>query len=116
MLVADDDPFFIKVVFRFFTGLKYEVLSADTYAGALALAEERVPEVIIVDGSLPDGDDAGFCAAIRSKRKFDRTALIIVSGDDGDREGSKADRFVLKGGHLTDIETAVNETLRERAG
>jgi DNA-binding response OmpR family regulator len=114
LLIADDDPVFVKVIFRFFSRLKYEVVSASTYAGALALAEERSPEVILLDGSLPDGNDAGFCVAIRSRRKFDRTALIIVSGDDAAREGCKADRFVLKGGPLSEIETAINETLRER--
>jgi DNA-binding response OmpR family regulator len=115
ILVVDDDDVWVKVVTRYFTHLKYEVFSSYAWAGALALAEQHVPEVILVDGSLPDGTPSDFCAAIRANAKFKKTALILVSGDDREEQGCKADRFVLKGGSLSEVEAAINETVKLHA-
>jgi CheY-like chemotaxis protein len=115
ILVADDDDVWVKVVTRFFTGLKYRVVSAYTWSGALALADLHTPDVILIDGSLPDGSASGFCATIRSNPKFTRTALIVVSGDDRAGDCCKADKFVLKGGSLSEVETAINEALKSKA-
>ncbi|HAT73203.1 MAG TPA: hypothetical protein DCS63_10345 [Elusimicrobia bacterium] len=115
ILVVDDDDVWVKVVTRYFTHLKHEVFSSYTWAGALALAELHTPKVIMIDGSLPDGTSAGFCAAIRAKAKFDKTALILVSGDDRHSEACKADKFVLKGGSLSDVEAAIGEALKAKA-
>lgn len=114
MLIADDDDVWVKIATRYFTELKYQVFSAYTWSGALALAERHVPKVILLDGSLPDGSPAGFCAAIRSDPKFNGTALILVSGSERSGEGCKADKFVLKGGYLSEIEAAIKEVLKAR--
>ena len=115
ILVVDDDDVWVKVVTRYFTQLEYKVFSSYTWAGALALADQHSPKVILIDGSLPDGTSSGFCAAIRADARFDKTALILVSGDNRVAEGCKADKFVLKGGSITEVEAAISEVLRAKA-
>ncbi|OGR67155.1 MAG: hypothetical protein A2081_05010 [Elusimicrobia bacterium GWC2_61_19] len=115
ILIVDDDDVWVKVVTRYFTELKYKVFSSYTWAGALALADQHVPRAILIDGSLPDGTSSGFCATLRANAKFDKTALIVVSGDDRAADCCKADKFVLKGGSLSEVEAAITEALKAKA-
>jgi CheY-like chemotaxis protein len=115
-LIADDDIVWVKILSRFLKGLNYEVISAGTCAEALALAEKRVPGVILVDGTLMDGDAARLCAAIRARPGLDRTALVLISGEEHSPEACGADGFVLKGGQLAEIAAAIKEAAAKRRG
>jgi CheY-like chemotaxis protein len=115
MLIADDDVVWVKVVTRYFTGLKYTVFSSSTWAGARALADQHLPQVILLDGSLEDGTSADFCASIRANPRLNKTALIVVSGDELEAAVCKADSFVLKGGSLGEVEDAIAEVQKRRA-
>lgn len=113
ILIADDDDAWIRVLARYFAPPGYEVLWAGTWAEAGVLAERQLPDVVLVDATLPDGDAAGFCATLRADSRFDRTALIMVSGNEGAAADCPADRFVLKGRPLKELEDLLPEALKE---
>lgn len=116
ILIADDEDSWIKVSKRFFSEGGHEVVSADTYAKALELARLHLPDVMLIDGSLPDGDALAFCAAVRSDRRLERSAILVVSGDEVDAESCGAEAAVLKGGPLSDVEAAISAALAKIRG
>ncbi len=55
ILVADDDPQVIKIIFKYFTDTNhpYELLSASNGAIAHQIAQEEVPDLLILDWEMP---------------------------------------------------------------
>jgi DNA-binding response OmpR family regulator len=56
------------------------VETADSGAKGLALAEQRRPDLLIVDMFLPDVTGLGFCRSLREHPELGSTPIIIVSG------------------------------------
>lgn len=111
ILIADDDKAWVRVVTRYFSESGHKIFSSDTWSGAQALAGAEVPDVILMDGALPDGEPADFCAAIRAMAPLSRTALLVVSGEELEAGKLGADGFIFKGGSLAELETAINSVL-----
>ena len=116
ILIADDDALWVKILSKYFSLKKHEVCSADTFAGALALAAEKLPDCILVDGELPDGGVGMFCAAVRAAAGLEKTALVCVSGTEISADMSGADAVVLKGGGLDKLEATMAAALKARLG
>lgn len=116
ILIADDDALWVKIVGKYFSLKNHEVCSANTFAGALALAAEKLPDCILADGELEDGSVEKFCAAVRSAAGLGRTALVCVSGTELSVEACGADAFILKSGALDELESLMAATLKTRLG
>ena len=114
ILIVDDDAAWIKITTRFFTMGGHQVYSAVNCAGALALADLRSPDCVLIDGSLEDGTAEELCAAIRAREKLSEAVLIVVSGSPQESENSCADRFILKGTQLAGITEAIADVVRTR--
>lgn len=114
ILIADDDTIWVRVLARYFGGAGHEVLSGGTWEAARALAARAVPDVILLDSTLPDGEVGAFSRTIRSDARFDRTALLLLSGTEPEG-GHGADRFLLKGVPLAELEAAITSALAARA-
>ena len=96
IIIADDDAVWVRVLSVYLGGSGHEVLSGRTWAETRALADRDLPDAILLDSSLADGDAKDFCAVLRADPRFDRTALVLVSGAEPE-EGHGADRCLLKG-------------------
>lgn len=96
ILIADDDAVWARVLSRHMAAAGHEALCAGTWEEARRLAERYIPDAILLDHSLPDGEAEDFCARLRSDSSFDRTALLLFSGTGGDGCAG-ADRCLLKG-------------------
>ena len=116
ILIADDDALWVKIACHYFSLRKHEVCSAGTFAGALALAAERLPDCILADGELADGDINAFCAAVRSAAGLEKTVLVCVSGSELSPGACGADACVVKGGGLAALEEAAAAALKARLG
>ncbi|OGR66094.1 MAG: hypothetical protein A2X30_09635 [Elusimicrobia bacterium GWB2_63_16] len=106
ILIVDDDAAWVHMLSCYFVGGGHEVLSGRTWAAARSLADHAVPDVILLDASLPDGEAGPFCEAIRSDVRYGRTALLLLSGTEPEA-GCGADRFVLKGLPMVELEAAI---------
>ncbi|MBS7317050.1 MAG: response regulator [Bacteroidales bacterium] len=79
ILVLDDIPTNIVLVKALLKNKNYEVISAKTGTEALALAEERQPDVILLDIMMPVMDGYEVLARLRSNEKTKDLKVIMLS-------------------------------------
>lgn len=80
VLVVDDDAGLRALVGDLLRAAEYEVLEADTGAGALALAAERQPGIVVLDVALPGVSGYEVCRSLR-ERFGDGLPILFVSGE-----------------------------------
>ncbi len=113
LLVVDDEPS-ILTAFRRAFGRQAEVLTADSASDGLALAQERRPDVIILDVHLPDMTGL---EALRRLRAVDaRTPVVFITGKsttDTAIEATKlgAYEYLLKPLELAELRRVVERAL-----
>lgn len=68
----------------------YEVVGAEDGPTGLALADELVPDLILMDINLPDMDGYAVTAALRKNPKLNRIPIVALTANvmRGDREKS----------------------------
>lgn len=49
---------------------QYNVFSAFTLAEGQSILDSGTPDLILLDGNLPDGDGFDFCRKVKSNRRF----------------------------------------------
>jgi DNA-binding response OmpR family regulator len=98
VLVVEDDEEIADVLRRTFRGEGHEVRSAADGAEALSLADEFVPDLVVLDLGLPKLDGVEVCRRIRSSS--DAPILILTARTETDDrvEGldSGADDYLMK--------------------
>jgi two-component system, OmpR family, response regulator len=80
LLVVDDEPFLRDAVATSLRFLGFEVTTADTGAGALRLARDRLFDLVVMDVMLPDID--GFEIVRRLRRDGSRIPVIFLTARD----------------------------------
>lgn len=65
-MFVDGSSVIRKVAKRILGGPDMIVIEADTGAGAIEMCAAEMPDVIVVDGSLPDMETAAFIRTVRS--------------------------------------------------
>jgi DNA-binding response OmpR family regulator len=78
ILVVDDEADLVATYRRLFGRQGYDVESAATRAGGLALIVSASPDLVIADLELPDGDGLDLVRAARTAPTPSR--VIVVSG------------------------------------
>jgi len=82
MLVVDDDPAFRDLAERFLADAGITVIAqAESAAKAMTVAEETMPETVLVDVDLPDGDGITLAQALASMPWRPRVVLTSVDPD-----------------------------------
>jgi two-component system KDP operon response regulator KdpE len=76
VLVVDDEPQILRALVINLRARKYEVDTATDGAGALRLAADRHPDVVILDLGLPDMDGVEVIGGIRG---WSRVPIIVLS-------------------------------------
>jgi len=98
VLVCDHEPLSALALSRVLRDAGFDVDAASTAAEALDRAALRVPDAVIVELTLPDGDGVDVC---RRLRDWSAMPLIVVSATDDEDEKVRAldagaDDFVVK--------------------
>jgi len=78
VLVVDDDPAVCRMLQAVLTEAGYEPSGVPDAAGLFALLPTPVPDVIILDWHLPDGD--GIALLPQVKRRWPESEVIILTG------------------------------------
>jgi two-component system nitrate/nitrite response regulator NarL len=84
VLVVEDHPILAESLVALLSEVPdFEVVgSVDTMRDAIAVAEERIPDVVLMDSRLPDGTGSEAAAWIRRLRP--QVAIVFLSADDSD--------------------------------
>lgn len=79
VLVVDDIPTNNVLIKALLKGKDYEVILAQSGAEALRIAQERVPEIILLDIMMPVMDGYEVLARLRSNEVTKNIKVIIIS-------------------------------------
>ena len=101
ILVVDDQEDNRRILHDLLTASGFEVIEGKTGEEGVVLAEERAPDLILMDIQLPGIDGYEATRQIKAKPALAATPLIVVtsyalSGDDAKAFAAGADAYVSK--------------------
>ncbi len=101
LLIIDDDKTWLRVAVKWFASFGFKVSTAATCAAGIELAEAEIPDCVLLDFHLTDGNGGAVCSYLRSNLKLKKIPIVMASADPRQELPSynehKADAFVLKG-------------------
>ncbi|MBN2706643.1 MAG: response regulator [Deltaproteobacteria bacterium] len=90
IMAVDDDPFTLESFSRFLEKQGYQVLTADNGAAALILCQQRKPDIIMMDATMPGLDGFQTCRKIKENSALNDIPIIMVTGLEDADSVSKA--------------------------
>ena len=79
ILLVDDEPDVIEILTYNLSNLGYEIFSANDGIKALKVANEILPNLIIMDVMMPNMDGIEACEVLRKSSKFNNTIIMFLS-------------------------------------
>jgi DNA-binding response OmpR family regulator len=79
VLVVDDDESILRLMHDILAARKYRVITGRTGRDALAKVRETMPDVVILDGMLPEVHGFEICRQLKSSERFRHIPVIMVS-------------------------------------
>ncbi len=100
-MVVDDSSVIRKVARRILEDLKFETSEAEDGAQALARCRARMPDIILLDCSMPVMDGFEFLAALRKEQGGGTVKVIFCTTENDATEIARAmragaDEYVMK--------------------
>src|SRR5262245_37778389 len=80
ILVADDEPDVCEALSRLLRDMGHEVRTASDGDGALSLAREWQPDVVVLDVIMPRVDGFEVARRLRADFAADRMRIVMMSG------------------------------------
>ncbi len=90
VLVADDDPVTLKLIAFHLGKAGHRVTTATNGKQAMALAIERLPQILITDWSMPEMDGVELTKALRSSDEGKKVQIILLTGREEEANVLKA--------------------------
>ena len=80
VLIIEDDPLQIDLLQEGLTRQGFHVLSAQTGNAGMRMARSELPDVILLDLSLPDADGQQLCRRLADDPETSHIPIIVISG------------------------------------
>ncbi len=90
VLIVDDEETVLLVFKNHLTAAGYDVQTASSGKGALALMEQHPPDLVLLDVMMPDMNGFAVCRAIREKPDWKKLPVIMVTGLHGKADSDEA--------------------------
>ncbi len=119
ILVADDDPWILKMVTTVLEQRGYAVQTAEDGEAAYEMATAQPPDLLITDVMMPKVDGWTLVRALRSKPEFSFVPVIFLTAlasDDDRIRGFRlgADDYLPKPFRFEELDLRVSKTMRYR--
>jgi DNA-binding response OmpR family regulator/MinD-like ATPase involved in chromosome partitioning or flagellar assembly len=79
LLIIDDHPETLDIIKRVLRQQGYLVLATQSAINGLSLTESETPDLILVDGMMPEMDGWEFCRRVRANPHISNTHIIMFS-------------------------------------
>jgi DNA-binding response OmpR family regulator len=79
VLAVDDDELILRLMEQILQGRGYRVLTARTGREALAKVRENMPDLVVLDGMLPEVHGFEICRQLKTSERFRHIPVIMVS-------------------------------------
>jgi DNA-binding response OmpR family regulator len=86
VLIVEDDPTLLRILERGLRSHGFEVVAVDNVAGALALAEDRAINLVLLDTSVQGVDVHGVVGQLRARRTHLPVLLLTANDFAGDED------------------------------
>jgi DNA-binding response OmpR family regulator len=101
LLIVDDEAGVRSLVRMTLASESYRIIEASEGSGALALAREHHPDLILLDVMLPDISGIDVCRELKSDATMKSTSVVMLSAkaqqaDLGDAKSAGADGYFTK--------------------
>lgn len=101
VLVIDDEPQVTEIIEAFLSNAGHEVIVANTANDGLKKANEKKPDVILLDIMMPDADGYSICNDLKSNPPTADIPVVFLTGKDrSDDQGRSfkvgGDMFIKK--------------------
>jgi DNA-binding response OmpR family regulator len=121
ILVVDDEPDFLAIVAHILKEKGYQVVTAPNGEDGLKAYAEEAPDLVILDGNLPDMDGFEICRRIRSRGPRPKTPILLCTvrsevAPVAEGLGSGADDYILKPFEVSDLLSRVENALKAHEG
>ncbi|GHO88662.1 response regulator transcription factor [Dictyobacter formicarum] len=118
ILIAEDDPAITRILQRNLVAQKYEVFTTANGNAALSLAEQKSPELILLDLGLPGMNGLDVCKNLRTRSQL--PAIIVISVRSKEQEKVQAldlgaDDYIAKPFGIDEVMARVRVALRHSA-
>jgi two-component system, cell cycle response regulator DivK len=119
ILIVDDFPDAVEMYRMYLTHFGYEVISAEDGSSAVAMALRLVPDVIVMDLSMPRMDGIQAIGELKGQRRTRHIPIILLTGfperaiNEGALEAG-ADVFLTKPCLPDDLEGHVRRLIQGR--
>ncbi|UCD34403.1 MAG: response regulator transcription factor [Nitrospiraceae bacterium] len=115
ILAVDDDRDILKVLKANLELHGYDVMTAENWAGARELLQSRLPDLVLLDVMLPDGDGMEICRQLRTE--MPSVPVIMLTAKDKVSEKvfgleSGADDYVVKPFETLELVARIRACLR----
>src|SRR5260370_23945714 len=80
ILIADDDEDVQRLLTLYVRPLDCEVLTARDGEAALAIAQSRLPDLVLLDVMMPKRSGWEVCQALKAVQRTSHIAVILVTG------------------------------------
>lgn len=114
ILLIDDEPQILRALKTILSSGHFRVISAVTGEEGIALAASQLPDVIILDLTLPDMDGISVCEQVR---EWSTIPIIVLSVRDGERDkvaalDKGADDYLTKPFNIEELLARIRVALR----
>jgi two-component system alkaline phosphatase synthesis response regulator PhoP len=120
VLVVDDDVETLRMIDQYLTREGYAVQSATTAREALAIVEEKVPDIFIINTFLAGMDGLSLCRVLRSNAETTTTPIIFLTSKSSvygvaDALEAGGDDYLRKPFALRELSARIRAHLRRMA-